>query len=405
MKLTKHSKQLMSLFKNKINHTKQTNKTDKLVIDLYDDILDAYDNLTQVKPKGIIKKITNVVQITRPKTFKSSDLPPEVVKHIDDFTASEITYSFVYLGRKFQVHFFNNTDKVDLKVYDKYIDAIIMWFYIVSKYASKHCSTTLVLYVYMTSLTKILPDSNSSVLNQGNVNTAFTWCCPVNAEIVIFRKEEWFKVFIHESFHSFGLDFSSMDISASTNYILDIFQVKSVVNLFESYTEVWAEIMNIIFCCFFSLKNKNDIEEFLNTFELLINHERDYSFFQLVKTLDFMGLEYKDLYSTTDKSRVSREMFYKEDTNVLSYYVIKCILLNNYQGFLSWCDKNNDTMLQFKQTNDNQIGFCRFIEKNYKSSSMLDGVRKAGNLFFNHIKGSSQKFLMTNMRMTIAELG
>lgn len=407
MKLTKNSKQLMSLFGNNINHTKQTNKTDKLVIDLYDDILDAYDNLTHLKPKGVIKKITNVVQITRPKTFKSSDLPPEVVKHIDGFTASEITYSFVYLGRKNQVHFFTreNTDKVDLKVYDKYIDAIIMWLFVVSKYASKQCSTTLILYVYMTSLDKMLPVSNSSVLNQGNVNTAFTFSCPVNAEIVIFRKEEWFKVFIHESFHSFGLDFSSMDISASTNYILDIFQVKSDVNLFESYTEVWAEIMNIMFCCFFSLKNKNDIEEFLNTFELMINNERAYSFFQLVKTLDFMGLEYRELYSTTDKARLSREMFYKEDTNVLSYYVIKCILLNNYQGFLNWCDKNNDTMLQFKQTNDNQIGFCRFIEKNYKSSSMLDGVRRASNLFFNHIKGTSQKFLMTNMRMTIAELG
>jgi hypothetical protein len=405
MKLTKNSKQLMSLFGNNINHTKQTNKTDKLVIDLYDDILDAYDNLTQMKPKGVIKKITNVSQITRPKTFKSSDLPPEVVKHIDGFTASEITYSFVYLGRKNQVHFFNNADKVDLKVYDKYIDAIIMWLFVVSKYASKQCSTTLTLYVYMTSLDKMLPPSNSSVLNQGNVNTAFTFSCPVNAEIVIFRKEEWFKVFIHESFHSFGLDFSSMDISASTNYILDIFQVNSDVNLFESYTEVWAEIMNIMFCSFFSLKNKNDIEEFLYTFELMINRERAYSFFQLVKTLDFMGLEYRDLYSKTDKARVSREMFYKEDTNVLSYYVIKCILLNNYQGFLSWCDKNNDTMLQFKQTNDNQIEFCRFIEKNYKSSSMQDGVLKASNLFFNHIKGSRQKFLMTNMRMTIAELG
>jgi hypothetical protein len=254
----------------------------------------------------------------------------------------------------------------------------------------------------MTSLDKRLPDSKSMVLNAGNVNTAFTWGCPVDSEIVIFRKEEWFKVFIHESFHSYGLDFSSMDITASTKYMLDIFKVNSKVNLFEAYTEVWAEMINLVFCSFFSLRNKTNESEFLNTFEDLINYERSYSFFQLVKVLHFMGLEYRDLYSSSDKSRMLREMLYKEDTNVLAYYIIKSVLLNNYQSFLSWCDKNNDSLLQFKQTPENQMDFCRFIEKNFKSSSMLDGVRRANDIFY---KGTNHKFLFKNMRMTIAELG
>jgi hypothetical protein len=243
------------------------------------------------------------------------------------------------------------------------------------------------------------------ILNAGNVNTAFTWGCPVNSEIVIFRKEEWFKVFIHESFHSFGLDFSSMDISKSTKNILNIFKVKSDVNLFESYTEVWAELINIVFCSFFSLRNKKNDIEFLDTFEDLVNYERSYSFFQLVKVLHFMGLDYRDLYSSSEKATVLREMLYKEDTNVLSYYIIKCVLLNNYQSFISWCDKNNDSLLQFKKTEENQIEFCRFIDKNYKSPSMLDGIRRASDMFYGNKKDIHHKFLLTNMRMTIAELG
>ena len=30
------------------------------------------------------------------------------------------------------------------------------------------------------------------------------------SEIIIFRNEEWFKVFVHETFHLFGVDFSNM---------------------------------------------------------------------------------------------------------------------------------------------------------------------------------------------------
>ncbi len=403
MKFTKQSKQLMLLFRKHIAPVKQNSKTDGYILNLYDDLMDAYN---QPKPhyKGIVKSITNAGHITRPKTFKSSDLPVEVMKHIDEHSSSEITYSFSYLERKYQVHFITQdlSNNVDLNIYDKYIDSIIMWLFILNKYSAKQCSNTLVLYIYMTSLDKRLPDSKSTVLNAGNVNTAFTWGCPVNSEIVIFRKEEWFKVFIHESFHSFGLDFSSMDISASTKYILNIFNVNSKVNLFEAYTEVWAEMINLMFCSFFSLRNKTNESEFLNTFEDLINYERSYSFFQLVKVLHFMGLDYRDLYSGSDKARMLREMLYKEDTNVLAYYIIKSVLLNNYQSFLSWCNKNNDSMLQFKQTQENQMEFCRFIEKNYKSSSMLDGVRRASDLFYN---GTNHKFLLTNMRMTIAELG
>jgi hypothetical protein len=409
MKLTNHSKQLMSLFKNNVNYTNHNNNTDRIILKLYDDMMEAFASLNKSKPlyKAAVKNITNTSHITRPKTFKTSDIPPEVVKHIDEFSSSEITYSFVYLGRKTQIHFVtqDKINDINLKMYNRYVDAIIMWLFMLNKYASKQCSQTLVLFIYMTSLDKILPDSNSHVLNSGNVNTAFTWACPVNSEIVIFRKEEWFKVLIHESIHSFGLDFATMDISASTKYILNIFKVSSKVNLFESYTEAWAEIMNLMFCCFFSLKDKTNEVDFLDSFELLINYERCYSFYQMVKVLHFMGLDYRDFYSSSDKARMLREMLYKEDTNVLSYYIIKCILLNNYHGFLVWCDKKNYSLLQFKQTNDNQIEFCKFIEKNYKSSSMLDGVRKASDLFYSHKKSQHKKFLLTNMRMTIAELG
>jgi len=240
------------------------------------------------------------------------------------------------------------------------------------------------------------------------VNTAFTTTCPKDSEIVVFRQEEWLKVLIHESFHNFALDFSDMDNTDAHNCILNIFKVKSDVNLYESYTEFWAEIINALFCSFFSIKDKTDIEDFLKHSQFFINFERTYSFFQMVKVLHFMGLEYKDLYLLKKKNIISRENLYKENTNVLSYYIIKCILMNNYQGFLSWCKTNNFSLLQFKKTNSNQVQYCKFIENNYTTKSMLQNVRETEFFFYKNKNKNINKnfqYILSNLRMSICELG
>jgi hypothetical protein len=284
-----------------------------------------------------------------------------------------------------------------------------MWLFILNEYASKQCATNLVVYFYFTSLEKRLPNSNIHVLDENNVNTAFTTTCPKDSEIVVYRKEEWFKVFIHESFHNFGLDFSDMNNSECTSRILNIFQVQSEVNLYESYTEFWAEIINALFCSFFSLKNKNNLAEFLSNSEFFINFERTYSFFQLTKALRFMGLTYTDLYSKNIHRKILRETLYKEKTNVLSYYVIKTILMNNYQDFLFWCSKHNLSLLQFKKTLNNQSEYCKFIEQNYKKSTMLEGVEQSQKflniLYSKNRRRVNDSYILSNLRMSICELG
>ena len=417
MKLSKNSKQLMLFFtKNKhINNIKQSKHTDIILNELYNDILNSYKYLNNLKQKGqyytvTTKKVLTATQISKPQNFNSNSFPELVRKHIDELTMSEITYHFSLYGRNIKIHFIVEDDNVELEIetYNKHVDSIIMWLYILNQYASKQCANSLVIYLYFTSLEKRIPNSNIFILDEINVNTAFTTTCPKDSEIVVFRKEEWFKVFIHETFHNFALDFSDMNNNNAHKCILDIFKVNSNVNLYEAYTEFWAEIMNALFCSFFSLKNKNDIEEFLSNAEFFINFERTFSFFQLVKTLDFMGLTYKDLYSETERSHILRENLYKEKTNVLSYYIIKTVLINNYQGTLSWCKTNNLSLLQFKKTIKNQSDFCNFIDNHYKSNSMLNGVTDTKK-FLNDLRKKSKRtnlsYILSNLRMSICELG
>jgi hypothetical protein len=413
MKLSKKSKQLMLFFTNNkhINSTKQTKRTDNIIIELYNDIFGAYKYLNTLKQKGnyysvTTKKIMNATQIVRPKNFNSKSFPELIRKHIDLLSMSEITYSFSLYDRLIKIHFIVEEDDIDEKInkFNKYFDAIFMWLYILNQYSSKECANSLVIYLYFTSLEKKFPQTNIYILDEININTAFTTTCPKDSEIIVFRKEEWFKVLIHETFHNFGLDFSDMNNNEVNNYILNIFKVDSDVNLYESYTEFWAEIINALFCSFFTLKNKSNINEFLSNSEFFINFERTYSFFQLVKTLNFMGLKYNDLYLNTDHSRILRENLYKEKTNVLSYYVIKTILLNNYQGFLFWCKTNNFSLLQFKKTIKNQYEFCKFIENNYKTNNMLKGVTETEDFLNNINKKTISNFTLSNLRMSICEL-
>jgi hypothetical protein len=352
-----------------------------------------------------MKKIDGVAQVPKPKTFTANSFPQQVREHIDTHTLYHLSYTFSLYGRTIVIHFLveENNPHLRIELYNEYVEKILVWLFIVNEHTSRTCSSTIDLYLYMTSLRKTLPGSNMDILNQNHVNTGFTYTCRPNAEIVIFRKEEWFKVLMHETMHSFALDFSDMKCDSANNHILTIFKVNSEVNLFEAYTEFWAEIMNAVFCSFYLMNNKLDSEEFLTHFEFFIRLEITFKFFQMIKTLDFMGLTYKDLFLSHQKSHVLRQTFYKEKSNILAYYILTTILISSYQSFLAWCDTNNLSLLHFKKTTSNLDGFCQYISKNYKSKNMLSSV-DCMQTFFAKQKKASNRFIMSNMRMTLTEL-
>lgn len=398
MILTKHSEELTSFFiqNNCINHERIKPKTREILTILYNQIKNTTNDITNIKFTKQIRKVSLLHKSIKPRSFDLRSFPETIIKHIDSTASIEVTYNFSLKERNITLHFIleNSTDVTKC---DNHINLIIHLMCILNIYSNKKCSKNLTIFIYMTSLKKELPKTNAHILDQTNVNTAFTRTCLTTSEIVIFRKEEWFKVLIHESFHNFGLDFADMNNTECHAKILRMFKVSSEVNLFEAYTEFWAEIINACLCSFLILQNKNDVNEFLSNADFFINFERTYSFFQLVKTLDFMGVTYTDLYSSS-----LRNSKYKEKSNILAYYVIKTILIHNFQDFLSWCQTHNTSLLQFNKEGDNQIKMCNFIEQTYMSNTLLDNIYKSDTLF-RKIKGKNR--LSQNLRMTMFELG
>jgi hypothetical protein len=438
MKITYESHKLMSFFveNNCLRPIKQTKATDIFFSNFFKEILSAVEYINEQKQICKQKKqpfynlkvtsIANVKQIPKPKTFSTDGFPDRARKTIDNYSLTSLHYVIKLYNREFNIYFIleEPDDIVQIDKYNNYVDYILYWFYIVNKHASASCTNKLSIFIYHTYLTKSLPSSNIEILDEDNVNTGFTRTCQKNGEIVVYRLEEWFKVLIHESMHNFGLDFSDMDNNICHNKIRSLFPIKSDVNLYEAYTEFWARIMNIIFCSYANASVKTDINEMLTNAEFFINFERVFAFYQMVKVLDFMDIEYRHLIEKTAYSDTLRKTFYKENTNVLSYYILALLLLNNYQDFFIWCKAHNSSMIQFKKTVDTQNSFCDFIASKYKKAEFLSSIDCSMNLLdninkMNHSitkKGSKKKkqslnetdyssFLLNNLRMTICELG
>jgi hypothetical protein len=127
----------------------------------------------------------------------------------------------------------------------------------------------------------------------------------------------------------------------------------------------------------------------------MIYLEQLFSIFQMIKVLNYMNINYIQL--TEDPT--IKKLQYKENTNILSYYVITCNLLFYYQDFLSWCKMNNKIIIEFTPTNENQIKLCEFIKEKYKMSSFLKAVQCIQSSFI-----KVPHYLNNTMRMTIFEL-
>ena len=430
MRLTNNSNKLMSFFikNNCLKPVSQTRQTDNVFKGIYEQMHDGFQKVRKEKPLSVkTKQIGSVKQIPMPQTFAPNSFPSQVREWINHHTLYLIEFSCHWIGRQIKLVFLtehSNLDQQTMALYNRYAEYMLVWLYILDQYASRNCASELTTYVYHTSLVKMLPQTAVQVLDENHVNTAFTTTCPSVSEIVIFRKEEWFKVFIHETFHNFGMDFSDMDQTDANERILGLFPVDSEVRLYEAYCEFWARTMNALFCAWTRTHpltktrtnhtSVNDaLDEFLTNTEFFISLERIYSFFQMVKVLDFMDLEYSFMYSKAKGAQAIRNALYKENTSVLSYYIITLILMNNYQLFLQWCITNNDgKLIQFKKDQQNVQHFCDFIESKYRSKSLLEGIHCTERLLSmvrrtirTNKKHKDLAYLLVNLRMTICELG
>jgi len=235
-----------------------------------------------------------------------------------------------------------------------------LWLSVCSAFASRECSQTLDIYLYLLPDQKKLPNKGS-LFKVEHVNTAFTRSCEPQSEINIFREEEWFKVLIHETFHNHGFDFSQhfdrYDIQQQLRTCFPA--LKSPVLLFESYCELWAAVLHTLFLAF--LQEPGSVWP---RFDRMWRIERIFSRLQCVKVLKHHGVTY-------DQLQDARFTFEEQGTNAFAYYVVKCLMM--HCGFLEWHLTANGNSLQFLDANVGKM--CKWICHVFRDAAFLKSLR------------------------------
>ena len=363
---------------------------------------------TMLKVKKNIKMYKSGNTLPIWMVSESKYFPEHIRNYILNQYKGFVYYKLEIGNKKINIYFTILKDEdLNEDLFEKYVKKMMLWLKIAYKYAPPNCSNELTVYCFLTHFKKKLPTNIFDVLSEKHCNSAFTTSCQPETEITIYRKEEFLKVFVHETFHALGLDFSTMPLREVHNKIHDIFPVKSDFNIYEAYSEFWASYIHSLICAYHLNKKKEDKKQFYLYADFCLRFEKVFSILQMVKVLDFMGLTYSNLMSNDGISITSRKYLFKEDTNVFAYYIIKNILLYHHIDFVDWCRKNNNHLICFRKNSTNLNYFVDFIKNKHRSKVFAKDIEKIFRLL-KKVKCQTapicHKILTKTMRMTIFEL-
>ena len=357
---------------------------------LYSDMQRAYAECRKQQQQHlepIVKTIDSKRKLPLPANGADTDFdyfPKEIQDYIWNEPSTAITYQFSVYNRKVVLHFVVfNTPNPDLKKIQAYAMRVCALIHLVSMHASRSmCSSTLKVFIYMTDFKKRFPTEKGQPLDAEHANTGMSYHCAKNNEVVVYRQEEWFKVLIHELFHAFGLSFIESDMEdevyAGMQHALQrTYAISHQVRIYETYCEIWARILNVVFECFFDDDavdpiptnpiNITDLQlqVFMECVMEGVHANAQFAQQQCDKILRYMDLSYAIISNPTEKNREVVAEKYRENTNIFAYYVLTCDLLHSPDEFIIWCYKNNPftrakpraNILQFRTIPSNFNGF------------------------------------------------
>ena len=295
--------------------------------------------------------------------YDNSFVSLDVIQHAE----SEDLECDKYEGHNFVMWLFRpgiGAVKPDIKLIDHIIN-------FVQKLANSKIKVNLIVFYgnqkkYLTTEGLITPENmNSGSTFPGNV-------------IMIWRKEEFFKVLIHELVHYYGLDFNNhphvlAKMSEHRDKVLRI-NCSDYVN--ETYTELLGlTLHSVIFAHIHKI-----------SFDYILNYELFFTLFQIAKMIKFFGGDTVDsLYEIT----------LNQTTSMCSYIICKGMFLANYHDLLHlW---NTDGLNVGKKLCDDYVELYRMIV----SKNALKKYEKVVNYMIGHMKLDDGSFMSRTMRMTM----
>lgn len=332
----------------------------KLFVD--NDMYDEYNKL--VKSENEDKNILNRI------LYQNSFVSCDIIQHAESET---LTYR-IYKGNGSVICIYSvDNNFPDMKVIS-YILSFVRKLFDQKK--------KIKLNVFYGRQKKYLGDDK--YLSCDNVNTGATTVMigSENSSIEIWRKEEFYKVLIHELIHAFELDFCSADdiCIKIENIFKEKFKINGDDRVNEAYTECLALIIHSVI---YSILTNNDLNEILS-YEILFTQ------FQIAKILNHYNY---------DKFE-SNNIFYQY-TSVCSYYVVKYMLIINYTKMFNYW---NLYKFNINKHPEQYIKLYKDILSTQSINNNIVNINEMIQYIKKNDKKSENNFVYKTLRMTLFSL-
>lgn len=204
------------------------------------------------------------------------------------------------------------------------------------KYSKKTLKTPDVNLTIIYSDQKKIIHPNTKVICCDNVNSGSTY---PGRFIVCWRREEFYKVLIHELFHYHKFDFYSSDeFYPQLNDLIkkNGFEEDELDMLNEAYTEACTVLILIVLKFVREHEDNNFITEFDKFFIDCLKLEIAFTQFQIAKIIVlFGGKSFDSLFKDNHNKIVI-----KQTTSFRSYFLFKLFILCNLDSLLKFIDKS-----------------------------------------------------------------
>jgi len=378
---------------------------------------------SQIDNKNIINsKITSIVN---KYLIQSIYIDKSIINFIisNVHNCKIVTYENIIKGKSYVFDFIIYNDEIAIKKLDIIVEKMLLLLQVLIAISNNETRNGQHITFFLTPFLKEL-NNNKDILGAKNVNTGFTYPYLENGVTFIYRKEEFFKVFIHESIHYYGIDKAlHQDLNNTSNYsnFINLFNISNKhykkLGIQESLTEFWTFVMLL---CVISYKKNIKFANYIYEFERLYKTELIHIIFQLVKILNYNNLTYVQLLSnstTNTHTNTHTNTYtnkYKETSHIFSYYIVKAIMVYNHEDLF----KSNIFDLDFstkiniclKQDNVSINNFLINLRKYALNTQFIALISKVG-ILFNKIQSNiymksiyRQKFILNNLRMMSNEL-
>ena len=338
--------------------------------------------------------------------------------------ATFLVYTLPYKNKIINIKFveYSKISQSYLSNLDKIVKNMLAQIYLVSQLSINDlCSKDgFSVIIFMSPYKRKLEKKQGDILGAKNVNGGFCYGCKSKGEIIVYRKEEFFKVFSHELIHNFGVDTNMWKFMAAAkvnnskeykiyNKFVDNYSLDGENDIVpqEALVEFWGVFLNNTIYSYVYSNNcnlsthKQKLKIFKEMFKKIMEFEITHSLLQTTKILQHNNISYLDILSN------SKDISYRENTHIFSYYVLKLFLLYNYSAFINTnITTSNGKSIYFQKSLVNMEEFFNYLNAVSNSKSLMDNLKymEKHYIFLKSQKKSREiKYLISNLRMSMLE--